>query len=79
MVCALKIIAVEVHNVAMHDSDLMRISSLSGLDYTTFYRWELEELAVLNWSTAISNLLEQYFKCALNVNRHTSPQCQPLR
>ena len=33
--CALKRIAVEVHNVAVHDRDLMRISSLSGLDYTT--------------------------------------------
>ena len=36
MVCALKRIAVEVHNVAVHDHDLMRISSLSGLDFTTF-------------------------------------------
>ena len=36
MVCALKRIAVEVHNVAAHGCDLMRISSLSGLDYTTF-------------------------------------------
>ena len=36
MVCALKRIAVEVHNVAVHDRDLMRITSLSGLDYTTF-------------------------------------------
>ena len=35
MVRALKRIAVEVHNVAVHDHDLMRISSLSGLDYTT--------------------------------------------
>ena len=37
MVCALKRIAVEVHNVAVHDCDLMRISSLSGLDYTTMH------------------------------------------
>ena len=35
MVCALKRIAVEVHNVAVHDRDSMRNSSLSGLDYTT--------------------------------------------
>ena len=33
MVCALKRIAVEVHNVAMHDRDIMQISSLSGHDY----------------------------------------------
>ena len=36
MVCAVKRIAVEVHNVAVHDCDLMQISSLSGLDFTTF-------------------------------------------
>ena len=36
MVWAFKRIAVEVPNVAMHDCDLIRISSLSGLDYTTF-------------------------------------------
>ena len=36
MVSALKRIAVEVHNVAVHDCNLMRTSSLSGLDYTTF-------------------------------------------
>ena len=36
MVCALKGIAVEVHNVVVHDRDLMRISSLSGLNTTTF-------------------------------------------
>ena len=36
MVCALKRIAVEVHNVAVHGRDLMRISSLFGLDYTTY-------------------------------------------
>ena len=36
MECALKRIAVEVHNVAAHGCNLMRISSLSGLDYTTF-------------------------------------------
>ena len=36
MVCALKRIAVEFHNVAVHEGDLMRISSLSGRDYTTF-------------------------------------------
>ena len=35
MVCALKRIAVEVHNVAVHDCHLMRILPLSGLDYTT--------------------------------------------
>ena len=35
MVCALKRIAVEVHNVAVHDHDLMWTSSLSGPDYTT--------------------------------------------
>ena len=35
MVCALKRIAVEVHNVAVLDHDLMWISSLSGPDYTT--------------------------------------------
>ena len=35
MLCALTRIAVEVHNVAtVHDRDLMRISSLSPLDYT---------------------------------------------
>ena len=35
MVRALKRIAVEVHNVVVHDRDLMRISALSGHDYTT--------------------------------------------
>ena len=32
MVCALKRIVVEVHNAAVHDHDLMRISSLFRLD-----------------------------------------------
>ena len=35
MVCAVMRIAVEVCNVDVHDRDLMRISSLYGLDYTT--------------------------------------------
>ena len=38
MVCASKRIAVEVHNVAVHDCDLMRISSPSELNYTTLVR-----------------------------------------
>ena len=36
MMCVLKRIAVEFHNVPVHERDLMRISSLSGRDYTTF-------------------------------------------
>ena len=37
MVCALMRIAVEVHNFfAVHGHDLVRILSLSGLDYTTY-------------------------------------------
>ena len=35
MVCALIRIAVEVHNVAVHGHDLVRISSLSRLNYAT--------------------------------------------
>ena len=35
MVRALKRIAVEIHNVAMHDCDLMQISFPSGVNYTT--------------------------------------------
>ena len=50
MVCALKRIAVKVHNFAVHDRDLMQTSSLSGLDYTTHLltvptTWRINKLA----------------------------------